>query len=136
MNLDALFKGRQDTHSLANLLHMCSGSLTTRQAKECKDKLVSLKAPIKRIGKLRGNYFGHRIRTKKPQEFFRDAGLKIKDVDELLKAANWIMWQLACAFISEGHGITEDIEGSIERSVDRLLRCLLDDFNRLSSRSS
>jgi hypothetical protein len=131
MNLDALFKGRNDTHSFSNLLEMCEGRLMPRQAQRCKAKIASLKPLVKGIGKLRGNYFGHRIRTKKTEEFFKDAGLKIKDVDELADAAYWLLWQLACAFIPNDPDITTDIEQSVKGSLDDVLQGLLDKFNSL-----
>ncbi len=135
MNLDALFKGRKDTHSLSNLLDICEDRLMPNQAKECRAKLELLKPIIKGIGKLRGNYFGHRIRTKPREAFFNEAGLKIRDVDEVLDAADWIMWQLACAFIPKDHGITKDLPDSVTSSLDDVLNLLLEKFNSLGRQS-
>ena len=131
MNIDALFKGRSDTHSFSNLLEMCDAKLMPRQAKRCKDKIASLKPLIKGIGKLRGNYFGHRIRTQKPEDFFKNSGLKIKDVDTLVDSAYWLLGELACAFIPTDPKIAEDIEGSVRSSLDEVLQGLLDKFNSL-----
>ena len=131
MNLDALFKGRNDTHSFSNLLEMCEGRLMPNQANSCRDKIASLKPLIKGVGKLRGNYFGHRIRMKKAEEFFKDAGLKIKDIDNLVDAAYWLLWQLACAFIPTDPEITKDIEASVKSSLNDVLQGLIDKFNAL-----
>src|SRR5438067_9415587 len=75
MNLDALFKGRNDTHSLSNLLEACESRLMPNQAKECWAKLKAVMPLVKGVGILRGNYFGHRIRTKSREAFFAQAGL-------------------------------------------------------------
>jgi len=131
MNLDALFKGRKDTHSFSNLLDVCEGNLMPNQAKKCRDKIASLQPLIKGIGKLRGNYYGHRIRMKKAEEFFKDTGLKIKDVDNLLDAAYWLLWQLACAFIPTDPHITKYIEQSVKDSLNDVLQGLIDKFNSL-----
>lgn len=131
MNLDALFKGRKDTHSFSNLLQMCEARLMPEQVQECKAKIASLQPLLKGIGKLRGNYFGHRIRTKTSDEFFRDAGLKIKDVDELVDAAYWLLWQLACAFIPHDPQIMKDIDDYVRGSLDDVLQGLSDKFNSL-----
>jgi hypothetical protein len=133
MNLDALFKGRKDTHSLANLLDACESNLMPNQAKQCRTKLDSVKPLIKGVGILRGNYFGHRIRTKSRETFFAEAGLKIRDIDELLGTADWIMWQLACAFIPKEHGITEDLPQSVISSLDTVLQLLREKFNALGT---
>jgi hypothetical protein len=135
MNLDALFKGRKDTHSLANLLDACEGNLMPNQAKECRAKLDSVKPLIKGVGILRGNYFGHRIRTKNRETFFAEAGLKIRDIDKLLDTADWIMWQLACAFIPKEHGITTNLSESVTSSLDDVLDLLLEKFNSVGGPS-
>ena len=96
MNLDALFKGRRDTHSLSNLLAVCESKLMPNQAKECWAKLKAVKPLVKGVGILRGNYFGHRNPTESRDVFFVQAGLKIRDVDELWtlqtgSCGNWLV---------------------------------------------
>src|SRR6266511_1991017 len=92
MNLAELFKGRKDTHCFKTLLEACEagGWLVPCIADECRNKLGSLKREIKGIGNLRGNYFGHKIKTKKPEDIFKQSGLKIKDIDTLLDAAYFV----------------------------------------------
>lgn len=133
MNLDALFKGRNDTHSFANLLDACekAGKIRPAQVKRCREKLASLKPFIRGVGLLRGNYFGHRIRKQKPEDFFKQAGLKIKDIDQLVDAAYWLIWQLACAFIPKEPEIMKDIEDSVKGSLEDILQGTLDRFNSL-----
>jgi len=133
MNLDELFKGRKDTHSFHTLIKSAvdEGLIDEVFAQKCNDKLDSVSPLIKGIGILRGNYFGHKSRKQTPQEVFKKAGSKIKDVDELLDVAYWLLFKLAFPILREDPEIAEDSEDYVKSSLDDVLKSLLDKFNAL-----
>jgi hypothetical protein len=133
MNLDELFKGRSDTHSFRTLIDTCvnEGRIDDRLAQACREKLESTKRIVKGIGILRGSYFGHKSRRQKPQEVFKRAGLKIKDVDELLDTAYWLLWKLAFPVLHDDPQIGQEDERYVKDSLKDVLQSLLDKFNSL-----
>ncbi len=86
MHLDELFKGRSDAHCFKTLIAACEaeGRLIPRLRQQCEDRLDSLKREIRGVGILRGSHFGHRTNVKDTEAVFKNAGLKIADIDILV----------------------------------------------------
>lgn len=133
MNLDELLKGRNDTHSFHTLLDTCikDGRIDDRVAEACKEKVDSVKKIVRGVGSLRGNYFGHKSRRENPQEIFKRAGLKIKDIDELLDTAYWILWKLPFPVLRDDPQIGQEDEKYVKETLRDVLQGLLDQFNSL-----
>jgi hypothetical protein len=133
MNLHELFKGRRDSHSFSNLLVTCVEEelIGEKLVKACEEKLDAVNRTVRGVGILRGNYFGHKSRKQTPREIFEQAGLKIRDIDELLDAAYWLLWKLAFPVLRDDPEIGEEDERYVRDILKDVLQGLLDKFNSL-----
>lgn len=132
INLHELFKGRKDTNNFGSLIQMCKseGRVNDSLEQEFHAILDKHKPLINKVGKLRGNYFGHKTRKQTPEETFRDAGLKIRDIDVLLDVGNRLVWKLACLFPLREPKIRDD-ENDLQakKSLEDILQSIVEKFN-------
>src|SRR5205807_8689307 len=83
--LNDLFGKRRNTHSFRYLMNLCRTKLHSRIYKECEELMASISRHQKGVGILRGKHFGHKLVDAPLAEVLKEAGLKSKDVDELLE---------------------------------------------------
>jgi hypothetical protein len=131
--LSDLFGKRGDVHSFQFLIARC---LEERRISPCKaavyKKKLSSLAPARRgIGILRGKHFGHKLLSAPISQVLREARLKIRDIDEVLDAAFWLLGRLAFA-CGEAHfqGNEEDDEQA-SKTLDEALKYFLGKWENL-----
>jgi hypothetical protein len=135
--LNDLFKGGKNTHSLTYLIKMCRAEgLNERTAKECDALLASVQQHCRGVGILRGKHFGHKLIDAPLADLLKKAGLKIKDVDEMLDVATRIILWLMYALRVERHEVIVDADEHAKKTTVEVLQVLLDKFNSLGSAST
>ena len=131
--LSDLFGKRRDTHSLAYLMSLCRLRLPPRLFRECEQLMASVSRHRRGVGILRGKHFGHKLVDAPLADVLKEAGLKIKDVDELLEVASKLVGNLMCAFIGQldSRHVDFDSDKSARETVIEILQSQLDKFNEL-----
>jgi AbiU2 len=132
--LNDLFGKRRNVHSFTHLMALCRPGLHPYQYAECETLMASVRRYQKGVGILRGKHFGHKLVDAPLADVLKEAGLKIKDVDKLLKVASDLVANLMCAFVGQfdsSYHVDFDSDESAKETVVEILQSQLDKFNEL-----
>jgi hypothetical protein len=131
--LSDLFGKRRNVHSFTHLMALCQPRLPHPLYAECEALMESVSRHRRGVGILRGKHFGHKLVDAPLADVLKEAGLKIKDVDELLEVASKLVGNLMCAFVGtiDSHHVDFDSDESAKKTVVEILQSQLDKFNEL-----
>lgn len=131
--LSDLFKPKNNHHSLSYLIECCrSEGIRAKACDDCEHLLASVKKNhIKGVGILRGKHFGHKKISPTLAEVVKEAGLKIKDVDQMFEVATRIISLLMFPLGIKKHDVILGSSEQATKTTNDILRMLLDKFNSL-----
>jgi hypothetical protein len=130
--LNDLLKGGKNTHSLAYLIKVCrQEGLSETTARECETLLASVQKHCRGVGILREKYYGHKLIDTTLSEAIEQAGLKIRDVDEMFEAATRIISNLMYPLRIEDHEVDLDSDQYARKTTVEILEMFREKYDWL-----
>jgi hypothetical protein len=105
--------------------------ITDKVAEACRQKLAALAHARRGIGILRGKHFGHKLLGTPISDVLRQAELKIRDVDEMLKTSFWLLGRLAFACRQRNYRGSGEYDRYAKENLEEVFKYFLDKFNSL-----
>jgi hypothetical protein len=130
--LNDLFKPKKNHHSLSYLIDCCrSEGVRKKACDDCDELLASVRSHLRGVGILRGTHFGHKRISPTLAEAVEQAGLKIRQVDEMFKAATRIISLLMPSLGIKKQEVILDSDERSKKTTNEILQMLLNKFTSL-----